>query len=546
MEDEMIKNMTLKGQLLFLLASLVICIALVGGLGYYGIKVGNDALETVYNDRLVAVKYIKEVSDAYAVNIVDTSHKIRNGNIAWDEALKNVSAAKKITADSWKAYAATYLDEKEKILVKDIEPYLKKADEAAKKAEMLIGKRDRQELETFVVKEMYPVIDPVTERLDKLIEHQQKVGKEEYEKSSKLEKTITIATVILIFGALIWALIIGGMITKTIFTQVGGEPKDIAVLADKIAEGDLSVRFEAKGPPTGIYAAMHHMTEKLKRVVGDIKAASSSVASGSHQLSASSEEITRTMNEQSSRSSQIATSAEEMSQTVVDIARNAGQIAEAANETATLARNGASVVERSVQESNAIAGTVSESARVVQVLGEKSKQIGEIIGVINDIADQTNLLALNAAIEAARAGEQGRGFAVVADEVRKLAERTGKATSEIGEMIGSIQSEVDSAITAMRETSGKVEAGLKFSSEAGQQLQGIVRSVEGLQNMVQQIASATEEMSSTSEAISGDIQAIASGASEISGGSGQIAQSSSELARLSGELKHIVDQFRVS
>ncbi len=166
--------------------------------------------------------------------------------------------------------------------------------------------------------------------------------------------------------------------------------------------------------------------------------------------------------------------------------------------------------------------------------------------MINDIADQTNLLALNAAIEAARAGEQGRGFAVVADEVRKLAERTGKATSEIGEMIGSIQTEVDSAITAMKETSGKVEAGLKFSTEAGQQLQGIVSSVEGLQSMVQQIASATEEMSSTSEAISGDIQAIAAGAGEISNGSGQIAQSSSELARLSGELKSIVDQFRVS
>jgi methyl-accepting chemotaxis protein len=181
----------------------------------------------------------------------------------------------------------------------------------------------------------------------------------------------------------------------------------------------------------------------------------------------------------------------------------------------------------------------------MQSLGEKSKQIGAIVAVINDIADQTNLLALNAAIEAARAGEQGRGFAVVADEVRKLAERTAKATSEITQMIGSIQDEVDKAVYAMNHTNEKVNVGLQYSVEAGEQLKAIVQSVTSLQSMVQHIASATEEMSTTSEAISGDIQAVAGGAKEISGGSDQIAHSSSELARLAGQLKNIADQFKV-
>ncbi len=148
---------------------MIVCLVLVGGLGYYGTKVGNDALETVYNDRLVPVKDLKAISDAYAVNIVDTSHKVRNGNITWDEGLKNVSAAKKIVADSWKAYTGTYLDEKEKALVKDLEPFMKKADDAVTKAEAIIGKRDRQELETFVVKEMYAVIDPSPSGLTNLL-----------------------------------------------------------------------------------------------------------------------------------------------------------------------------------------------------------------------------------------------------------------------------------------------------------------------------------------------------------------------------------------
>jgi methyl-accepting chemotaxis protein len=342
------------------------------------------------------------------------------------------------------------------------------------------------------------------------------------------------------------ALFIASLVTKKVLRQLGGEPAVIAEIAEKIAAGDLTMQVEMHGKEaTGAFAAMNRMTVKLKALVTEVKSASEHVASGSAQLSASSEEITRTMNDQSNRSSQIATAAEEMSQTVIDIAKNASNIAQSSSETAGIAKKGAAVVEKSVIESKTIVETVNASAHVMQSLGQKSKQIGEIVDVINDIADQTNLLALNAAIEAARAGEQGRGFAVVADEVRKLAERTAKATSEISQMIGSIQGEVASAVDAMNHTNEKVNVGLQYSVEAGEQLKSIVQSVTSLQSLVQQIATATEEMSTTSEAISGDIQAVAGGAREISGGSDQIAQSSSELARLAGQLKNIVDQFKV-
>ena len=351
--------------------------------------------------------------------------------------------------------------------------------------------------------------------------------------------------VIIILG--VTALVLSILVTLWIIRSITKPLNDAVQVATKIAAGDLTVTIEETGgSETGLLlSAMKTMVDKLKGVVGDIKQAAASVASGSEQLSASSEEITRTMTDQSNRSAQIATSTEEMSQTVIDIAKNAAEIAQSSSSTAGIATKGAEVVNKSVAESKNIVETVSTSALVMQSLGEKSKQIGEIIAVINDIADQTNLLALNAAIEAARAGEQGRGFAVVADEVRKLAERTAKATSEISQMIGSIQGEVGKAVEAMNHTNENVNVGLQYSIEAGDQLNAIVQSVTSLQGMVQQIASATEEMSTTSEAISGDIQAVAGGAKEISGGSDQIAQSSSELARLAGHMKNIVEQFKV-
>ena len=354
-------------------------------------------------------------------------------------------------------------------------------------------------------------------------------------------KIVVILAVIVGFAIFFAQLIIGGL-----QKQLGGEPAYVTGIVQRVAEGDLLLTIEYNEKyENSLLANMKIMVEKMKKVMGDVKSTADNLASASQELSASAEQMSRGVSEQSGRATQIATASTEMSQTIVDVAKNSSNIASSASDTVKVADSGKAIVTKSVEEVQAIAETVNESAKLVSSLGERSKQIGDIVSVIKDIADQTNLLALNAAIEAARAGEQGRGFAVVADEVRKLAERTAKATSEISGMIKSIQEEMEQAVVSMEDGTKRVETGVEFSAQAGEALQNIVGSVSELQMMVQQIATATEEMSTASEQISGDIDTIASVSKETSVSSDEISKASSDLAHLAGNLQTVVGMFKV-
>ena len=354
-------------------------------------------------------------------------------------------------------------------------------------------------------------------------------------------KIAIILIIIVGFSLFLATSIIGGL-----QKQLGGEPAYVTGIVQKVADGDLLLTIEHNEKyGNSLLANMKIMVEKMKKVMGDVKSTADNLASASQELSASAEQMSRGVSEQSGRATQIATASTEMSQTIVDVAKNSSNIASSASDTVKVADSGKAIVTKSVEEVQAIAETVNESAKLVSSLGERSKQIGDIVSVIKDIADQTNLLALNAAIEAARAGEQGRGFAVVADEVRKLAERTAKATSEISGMIKSIQEEMEQAVVSMEDGTKRVETGVEFSAQAGEALQNIVASVGELQTMVQQIATATEEMSTASEQISGDIETIAHVSKETSVSSDEISKASSDLAHLAGNLQTVVGMFKV-
>ena len=541
----MLRKSKVRTKILMLVGLLGIVAIFVCVSGILGMKDAKDGLKTVYNDRVVPLKQLKIISEMYAVTVVGASNKVRNGNLGWSEGLKDIDEAEHRIQDTWKTYRAIDLPGEERRLAGEAEPLLQKAGSSIAKLRGILQRHDKKALDEFVTNELYPVVDPISVKFGKFIEVQCDAAKAEYNRVSAIYRRdflMFIATIIL---GLLSACIFTVYIINVIMSQLGGEPHEIADIAGRISEGDLSMQFGSGRQYTGAYAAMRNMTEKLKDVVRDVRSSSDNLASASRELSARAEQMSLGLTEQAGRSSQISTSAAQMSQTVVDVAKNSSSIALSATDTLAAADNGQKIVSKSVEEVKAIAETVNDSAKLVSSLGERSKQIGEIVKVIKDIADQTNLLALNAAIEAARAGEQGRGFAIVADEVRKLAERTAKATSEIGDLIATIQEEMTEAILSMERGTERVEIGVEFSVQAGDALKSMVGSVTDLQSMVQKIAIATEEMSAASEQISGDIITIADVSKETSASSDQVSRASSDLATLAGNLQSVVGMFKM-
>jgi methyl-accepting chemotaxis protein len=368
-------------------------------------------------------------------------------------------------------------------------------------------------------------------------------GDKRFKAVASSAKTVVIAVTAICF---ILAGCIALYIVRDVLARLGAEPSILVEITRKIADGDLTMRIDANGSRQGSLAvAIGVMVEKLQTVLALMRSTADKVASASHELSGSADQLAKGSGNQMEKAQQTAVASEEMTRTITGVARNSASIADASHETATVAKNGETVVNSSVREVKQIACMVAESAGRIKELGERSRHIGDIVGVINDIADQTNLLALNAAIEAARAGEQGRGFAVVADEVKKLAEKTASSTNEIGGMIQAIRDDVTTAVASMDEVALKVEAGVALSEKGGDSLTSIVAAAESLDAMVQSIAAATEQMAATSEQIARDTETVRGVAGEAVSSTQQVLRVAKGLAADATEMQEIVGQFKM-
>jgi methyl-accepting chemotaxis protein len=320
--------------------------------------------------------------------------------------------------------------------------------------------------------------------------------------------------------------------------------KTIEVIED-ISKGDLTKRVDvlSRDEIGAMGTHFNAFVEKLHQAIVHVARSSTDVSSAASTLDGAAEQMATGVEEAAAQVNSVATASEEMSTTSSEIAQNCVMAAKSSEKANSAAIAGEEIINETVHVMKRINERVKESARIIKSLGARSDQIGEVVGLINDIADQTNLLALNAAIEAARAGEHGRGFAVVADEVRKLAERTTEATKEIGDTIEAMQAETKGAVSSMEEGVKEVEVGSIEAGKSGDALSDILKQINAATVEINQIAVASEQQTATTNEIANNIQQISEVMHDTSKRIQDNASAASQLAGLAKDLQKLVGQF---
>ena len=547
-------SLSIKTKILIIMLVGFVSVTISGVLGLVGMKSANNTIEALYKENMTNVTQISQIMGLMRDNriqlLLALQHNPESPNIvklhdhAKEQHLNSVVKNIEEITSIWKEFTSGTLRAEEKQVADDFaEKRGRFVKEGLLPVHDLIAAGKYEEATELTIKAINPLFKAANEPAQQIYDNEKKQAKAAHEEAvSAYHRTLA-----LVIGAIIVSILVSLILGLMIIRSISSAASALINISGAMVNGDLSqrARLTTMDELGTIGKSFDAMADSFSQALSKVADSATQVSAAASQVHSTAERIATGAEEVAAQAGTVATAGEEMSATSGDIAQNCQGAAEGAQRASQSASNGAEVVERTVTVMGQIAEKVKESAKTVESLGARSDQIGAIIGTIEDIADQTNLLALNAAIEAARAGEQGRGFAVVADEVRALAERTTRATREIGEMIKAIQKETKEAVSVMEQGVHQVENGTVEAAKSGQALQDILQQINDVAMQVNQIATAAEEQTATTSEISNNMMQITEVVQQTSQGAQESATAAAQLNGNAEELQRLVRQFKL-
>jgi methyl-accepting chemotaxis protein len=546
--------MSIKIKLMIVLLIGCVSVTVVGVVGLVGMKSANGSIEELFKENLTNVTQISQIMGLMRDNriqlLLALQHNPENPEIvklhdhATEQHLISVENNIEEITSIWKEYTSGSLNADEKRMADDFaEKRGRFVKEGLLPARDMINAGKFHDATEHTIKVTNQLFKAANESAQKLFDNEKKLAKKSHEDSVNRYHTTLALVISAIVGSIFVSLVLGFMIIRSITSAATA----LINVSAAMANGDLSqrVRLTSKDELGTIGRSFDTMADAFSHALGKVNDSATQVSAAANQLQVTAERIATGSEEVAAQSTTVATAGEEMAATSGDIAQNCQLAVEAATLATQTAKKGFDVVQHTIEGIKFRGTKTKENAVIVESLGSRSDQIGEIVATIEDIADQTNLLALNAAIEAARAGEQGRGFAVVADEVRALAERTTKATKEISGMIKAIQTETKQAIISMEEGVKGTDRGAMEAAQLERSLNEILEQISSVAMQVSQIATAAEEQTATTSEISSNMQQITEVVQQTSQGAHESATAASRLSGNAEELQRLVHQFKL-